>query len=152
MVRQGWGWNLVYQMVATTYFGVMSGYKFGLANTHFSHPDWVSLDWFRPFTSAQPFQSLTMSILSGWTRLRLEFILHNHHRTPTFESRVVKISAPCLYVSHQDWVCTDWFSHFISSPAIQSLINSIINDYRQGWDWNLVYQMVATIYFRVMSR
>ena len=35
----------------------MSGYKFGLAQTHFSHPDWVCTDWFRQFTASQPFQS-----------------------------------------------------------------------------------------------
>ena len=81
------------RMATTTHFYVMSGYKFGLAHTHFSQPDWVSSDWFRQFTASQPFQSFTISILNGKTRLRLEFILSNHHHIPTFESRAVKISA-----------------------------------------------------------
>ena len=52
---------------------------------------------------------------------------HTHFRV----TRVMKISAPGPYVSHQDWVCTDWFSHFISAPPFQSLINSIMNGIRQ---------------------
>eukprot|EP00956_Cyclotella_meneghiniana_P019582 scaffold33699_cov36-Cyclotella_meneghiniana.AAC.1 len=37
------------------------------------------------------------------TVLRFEFIVHNHHHTPAFESRVVTVLAPVVpYVSHQD--------------------------------------------------
>eukprot|EP00956_Cyclotella_meneghiniana_P024318 scaffold48727_cov38-Cyclotella_meneghiniana.AAC.1 len=40
--------------------------------------------------------------MNGCTRLRFEFIVHNHHHTPAFESRVVTVPATVPYVSHQD--------------------------------------------------
>ena len=136
MVRQGWDWYMGSKMVTTTYFLVMSGYKFGLAQTHFSHPDWVCSDWFRQFTASQPLQSFTISILNGKIKLRLEFIYHNHHYTRIFESWVVRIWIQGPYVSQQVWACRDWISHFISAQPIQSLIISIMN----GYTWfRLVY-------------
>ena len=41
MVRHGWDWCMGTKMATTTYFLVMSGYKFGLSQSYFSHPDWV---------------------------------------------------------------------------------------------------------------
>ena len=64
-VIQGWDWYVGTKMVTTTCFLVMSWYKFGLAQTHFTHPDWVCTGWFRQFTAPQPFQPLTISILNG---------------------------------------------------------------------------------------
>ena len=95
MVGQGWDWNVVYKMVTTTSFQVMGGENDGLACTYLSHQDWVSLDPFNEITSAWPFQCLIICIMNGWTRLRLEFIIHNHHHTLTFESQVVTISGSC---------------------------------------------------------
>ena len=105
----------------------MSGFKFGLAHAHISHQDWVSLDWFRQFTSAWPSQYLTISILNGSTRLRLEFILHNHHHTLTFESLGVKILIPAPYISHQDCVFLDCLKQFTSAWPFQYLIICILN-------------------------
>eukprot|EP00956_Cyclotella_meneghiniana_P037637 scaffold141957_cov23-Cyclotella_meneghiniana.AAC.1 len=61
------------------------------------------------FTSAQPFQSFVIGIQNGCARMRLEFILRNHHNTPTFESRVMKIIAWVPNTSHTkiEWVQTD---------------------------------------------
>ena len=84
------------------------GSKLALAHTHFSYPDWVCNDWFGQFTASQPFQCLIMSIMDGCARLRSEFIIHNHHHTPAFESWVVARSAPVPCISHQDCVFSDW--------------------------------------------
>ena len=89
MVGEGWDWYMGYEMVTTRCFSVMSGVKVGLALVHLSYQDWVTLDWFGQFTSAQPFQCLTISIMNGVASLRLEFIIHNHHHTSAFESWVV---------------------------------------------------------------
>ena len=92
------------------------------------HQDWLCLDWFKPFTSAWPFQCLIMSITSGQTRIWLEFIAHNHHHTSAFESQVmVAILVPGPYVPHPDWLCLDWFKPFTSAWPFQCLIMSIIN-------------------------
>ena len=89
MVGEGWDCYMGYEMVTTRCFSVMSGVKVGLALVHLSYQDWVTLDWFGQFTSAQPFQCLTISIMNGVASLRLEFIIHNHHHTSAFESWVV---------------------------------------------------------------
>ena len=111
------GWTrlrLVYmgsKMVTTTCFLVMSGYKFGLAQPHFSHPDWLCSDWFRQFTASQPFQYLIISIMNGWTRLRFEFIMYNHHHSPRLLSHgwwQDQLQYPTPYISHKDCVCLDW--------------------------------------------
>ena len=82
-------------MVTTTCFSVMGGVKDGLlALAHFSYQDWVSLNQLGQFTASQPFQCLIVSIMNGFARLRFEFIIHNHHCTPTFESWVATRSAP----------------------------------------------------------
>ena len=39
-------------------------------------------------TAAELFQCLITSITNGEARLRLEFIVCNHHHKPTFESRM----------------------------------------------------------------
>ena len=73
-----------------------SGYggKVGLALLHFSHQDWMTLDWFNNFTASQPFWCLIISIMNGFARLRFEFVVYNHHHTPDFDdSRAVTISA-----------------------------------------------------------
>eukprot|EP00956_Cyclotella_meneghiniana_P041422 scaffold226360_cov26-Cyclotella_meneghiniana.AAC.1 len=41
-------------------------------------------------------------IIDGSPRLRLEFIIHNHHTTLAFELWVATILAPEPYVSYQD--------------------------------------------------
>ena len=93
IVRHSWDWYMGAEMVTTIYFPALRGYKFCFAHTYFSHPDCVCTDWFRQFTASQPFQCIIISIMNGWRRWRLEFILHNLHHTPAFESQVVKILA-----------------------------------------------------------
>ena len=74
--------------------------------------------------------------MNGWRRWRLEFILHNRHHTPAFESLVMKILVHGPYISYQDRACRDWFSHFTASQPFQSLFTSIMN----GLTWlRLVY-------------
>ena len=51
----------------------------------FSNWVWLSFYYFKPFTTSQPFQPLTSSIMNDLTMLRLEFILNNHRHTPAFE-------------------------------------------------------------------
>ena len=116
--------------VTTTCFSVKGGVKVGLALVHFSHQGWVSLDSFGQFTSAQLLWCLIISIMNGFASLRFEFITHNHHHTPAFESWVVTILAPVPYVSHQDGVCLDWFKKFTASQPFQCLIISIMNGKR----------------------
>eukprot|EP00956_Cyclotella_meneghiniana_P031773 scaffold84702_cov83-Cyclotella_meneghiniana.AAC.1 len=43
-----------------------------------------------------------LSTFDTKVELRFEFIIHNQCHTLAFESRVVTISAPVPYVSHQD--------------------------------------------------
>ena len=100
MVGEGGDWHMGSKMVASTCFSVKSGSKLALALGHFSHQDLVSLDWFRQFTASQHCQCLIVSIMNGFASLRFEFIIHNHHHTPAFESWVVTISASGTYVSH----------------------------------------------------
>ena len=90
-VRHGWDWYMGAEMVTTTYFPALRGYKFGLAQSYFSNPDCVGADWFRQFTTSQPFQCVIISIMNDLRRWRLEFILHHRHHTPAFESGVMKI-------------------------------------------------------------
>ena len=69
-----------------TCFVIMSEYKFGLAQTHLSHPDWVSTGWFGQFTASQPFQLLILSIMKWFESLRFEVNLHDCHYTRSIES------------------------------------------------------------------
>ena len=69
--------------------------------------------------------------MNGQARLRFELILYNHHHTPAFQWRVVTISAPGPYTSHQDRVFLDWFRNFTASQPFQSPIISIINGQRR---------------------
>ena len=91
MVRQGWDWNSLSTTVTTPWLFSHGWWKFWSGSPLVSHPDHNGLDWFKQFTSAWPFQCLIISLMNGYTRLRLEFIVHNHHNTLTFQSRVVKI-------------------------------------------------------------
>ena len=109
----------------------VGGVKVGLALVHFSHQDWVSLDWFGQFTASQPFHSLTICIMNGFARLRLEFIMCNHHHILAFESWVVTISAPVPYVSQQDGVWLVWFKNFTASQPFQCPIICIMNGWRR---------------------
>ena len=123
-------------MVTTTYFPALRGYKVGLAHAYISNPDCVRLEWFRQFTASQPFQYIIISIMDGWRRWRLEFILYNRHHTPAFELPLMKILVHGPYISYQDRACRDSFSHFTASPPFQSLFTSIMN----GLTWlRLVY-------------
>ena len=85
-------------------FSVAGGVKVGLALVHFPRQDCVSLDRFGQFTASQSLQHFIVGIMNGCARLRFEFIVHNHHHAPAFESRVVTVPAPVPYVSHQDGV------------------------------------------------
>ena len=125
-VRHGWDWYMGTETVTTTYFPALRGYKFGLAHTYFSHPVCVCTDWFMQFTASQPFQCVIISIMNGWRRWRLEFILHNCHHTLAFESRVMKILVHGPSISYQDRACADWFSHFAASQPFQSLFISMM--------------------------
>ena len=127
MAGEGWDWCVGSKMVVTMCFSVMDGTKVGLPVFHFWHQDSVSLDWFGPFTASQSFQCLLISIMNGFARLRFEFIMYNQHHTPAFELRLVTISAPGPYISHQDGVCFDWFRPFPASQPFQCLIESIMN-------------------------
>ena len=49
-----------------------------------SHQDDVCLDWFNHFTASQPFQHLIISIMNGWRRLRLVYVLYNGHHNVFF--------------------------------------------------------------------
>ena len=123
-------------MVTTTYFPALRGYKFGLGHAYFLNPNCVGADWLRQFTASQPFQCVTITIMNGWRRWTLEFILHHHHRTLAFESWVMKILVHGPYISYQDRAGRDWFSHFTASQPFQSLFISILN----GLTWlRLVY-------------
>ena len=127
-VRHGWDWYMGTETVTTTYFPALRGYKFGLAHhTYFSNPGCVCTDWFMQFTASQPFQCVIISIMNGWRRWRLEFILQNRPHTPAFESPVMKISVPGPYISYQPWACAEWFSHFTASQPFQSLFISMMN-------------------------
>ena len=94
MVGQGWDWNLVSAMVTASCFWVMNGDKCGQIHTHFSHQDWVCLNWFKHFTAAWPFQCLIIHIINGHTMLRLEYITYTHHCTLTFEWCMKTITFP----------------------------------------------------------
>ena len=145
---------------------------------------------FYNFISAQPIQSLIISLMNGYTRFRLVYGLYNGHDKPifrlgvgtnlawpkpTFHTQIEYVRTDsgisqhpnpsnlwplvCWMVRHgwdlnsspttittprilsqgwwkfwlgslrftPRWVCTDWFSHFISAQPIQSLIISIMN-------------------------
>ena len=84
-------------------------------NIHLSNQDQVSLDRFKQFTAAWPFQCVILSMINGCTRLKLEFTLHNHHHTLTFESRMVTILIP-----HPLILFTPWSSVFRVTQAIYS--------------------------------
>ena len=105
-------------MVATTCFLVLSGYKFGLAQTHFSHPDWVCTDWFRQFTASQPFQSFHHEYVE-WLDM-VEIGIHPPQPSPhpnflVEGGAIFRWGGP--HVSHQVWAYTDLFSKFIISST-----------------------------------
>ena len=127
--------------VTATCFPVTGGVKVGMALVHFSHQDWVSLDWFGQTTASQPFHSLTISIMNGFARLRFEFIIHNQRHTLAFESKVVTILAPVPTVSHQDGVCLNWFNNFTASQPFQCLIIGIMNGFAR------LRMMVYVLYY-----
>ena len=77
MVGEGGDCCVGSKIVTTTCFSVTGGVKVGLALVHFSHQDWVSLDWFGQFTASQPFQCLIVSMMNGFARLRFEFNMYN---------------------------------------------------------------------------
>ena len=62
-------------------------------------------------------------------------VQHILHYTLTIESWVVTVQVPGPCVSHQEWVCLDWFGLFTASPPFQCLIRCIMNGL-QGWDLN----------------
>ena len=76
--------------VTTSYFFCRTNWdgKWGYVdpNPLFTPRSSVSLHWFKHFTAAWPFQYLIMSMINGHMRLRLEFILCNHHHTLTHKS------------------------------------------------------------------
>ena len=124
------------------------GQKVGLALVHFSPQDSVSLDWVGQFTASQPFQYLIISIMNGWTRLRFEFIMYNHHHILLFDWWVVTIFAPSPNVSHQDWVFWDWLKNITASQPFQLLIIGIMNGWIR-WRLGVGSKMVTTTWFAV---
>ena len=135
MVGEGGDCCVGSKMVTTTCFSVTGGVKVGLALVHFSHQDWVSLDWFGQFTASQPFQCLIVSMMNGFARLRFEFNMYNNHYTLAFESWVGTNVAPVPYFSHQDGVFLDWFKIFTASQPFQLLIVHMMNGWRR---WRLL--------------
>ena len=49
-----------------------------------SHQHGVCLDWFKNFTASQPFQLLIISIMNGWRRLRVVYLLYNGQHNVCF--------------------------------------------------------------------
>ena len=96
---------------------------------NFLHRDQVCLDLFKHYTAAWwPFQCLIISMMYGYTRLRLKFIVYkynHHHHTLTFESQVwrqFQIQAP-TFCTNIKCVWTD-----SSNLPIQCLIIKMLND------------------------
>ena len=67
------------QPSAHPYFLVRGGDIFDSRPLLFTPRSSVIMDWFKQFTTAGPFQYLIISILNGWTRLRLESGVYNGH-------------------------------------------------------------------------
>ena len=88
MVGEGWDWCMGSKMVTTTCFSVTVGVEVGWTLLHCTSQGWVSLDLFRQFTASQPFQYLIISIMNGFARLRLEFIMYKQHHTMALHSLV----------------------------------------------------------------
>ena len=65
----------------------------------------VCLDWFKNFVASQPFQSLTliMSMMNGWRRLWLVYVLYNGHHS---------VFLRCGW--GQSWLC----SHPLFTPRL----------------------------------
>ena len=82
------------KMATTTCFLVISGYKLAWHKPTFRTQIECVLTDSGNSQHLNPSIPLTISIIK-WldTNEIMEFISHNHHHTPTFESRVVKILA-----------------------------------------------------------
>ena len=65
-------------------FWVTGGDNFGSSIPYVSYQDGVCFDWFVNVTASQPFQCLIISILNGWRRLRLVYVLYNGHHNMSF--------------------------------------------------------------------
>ena len=70
-----------------------------------------------------------MSIVIGYTRLRLGFMMYNHCHTLTFESEADAIFGLDHYYSPQYQVCLCQFKHLTAAWHFQCLIMSIMNGY-----------------------
>ena len=108
-----------------------------------SHQDGVCLEWLKNFTASQSFQCLIISIMNGWRRLRLVYVLydgqHNVFRSqgwgqswlgpcPLFASSLSEFgliwaihSIPTLPFSnhkYDEWFCKDeiWIHHPQPTP------------------------------------
>ena len=73
MVRQGWEWNSLSTTISIPYVFFESRMVTISApvGPYVSPQNGEWLDWFKQFTSAWPFQCLTISIINGQRRLRL---------------------------------------------------------------------------------
>ena len=58
-------------------FGVMGGEIFSRSASHIPHQDCVGLDQCMQFTAAGLVQCLSIDIMNGETRLRLELLVYN---------------------------------------------------------------------------
>ena len=86
MVLQGWDLNSSRVTITTPWLLSLWVVTITVEGAYLSHQDGVTLDWFRPFTTSQPFQCLLIGIMNGFARLRFEFITCYHHHTMAFES------------------------------------------------------------------
>ena len=130
MVLQGWDLNSSSTTSTTPLPFSHGGGDFGTAVPYVSHQDGVCLDWFKNFTASEPFQCLFISIMNGWRRLRLVYVLYDGHHTTCFPVRGwVKVVLPVFHFSHQDWVSLDWFGQFTASQPFHSLSICIMNGF-----------------------
>ena len=80
-----------------------------------SDQDGVFLDQFRNLTASQPFQSIIISIMNGWGRLRLGCGLYNGHHNVLWIVVGVKVGLGCIPLF------TPRLSSFGLIQAIQSI-------------------------------
>eukprot|EP00956_Cyclotella_meneghiniana_P034835 scaffold108587_cov75-Cyclotella_meneghiniana.AAC.2 len=76
--------------------------KISYSSMYIPHQDWVCLDQCMQFTAAGVFQWLSIDIMNGETRLRLELIVYNGHHKLTLESRAMGKLRPEVHTFHTE--------------------------------------------------
>ena len=86
MVLQGWDFNSSSTTNATPLFLSHGWWQVTVSvwGPYVSHQDGVCLDSFKYFTACQPFQLLIISIMNGWIRWRLLYVLYNGNHNVVF--------------------------------------------------------------------